>query len=114
MSPSLRVLLVVCSVVICFFVMRRIRRSCLEVADSVFWLLIAAALIVVAVFPQLAFWASELLGFQAPVNLVFACGILVLLVRTFMQDHKIAVLKRKLTTLAQNEALREKDTAPRP
>ena len=108
MSLSLRVVLVVCSVVICVFVMRRIRKSSLEVTDSVFWLLIAAALIVVAVFPQLAYWASDLLGFDAPVNFVFACGILVLLVRTFAQDRKIAVLTRKLTSLAQKDALSEK------
>lgn len=109
MSLSLRVALIVCSVVICFFVMRRVRGSSLEVADSVFWLLTAALLIVVAVFPQLAYWVSGLLGFEAPVNFVFACGILVLLVRTFAQDRKIAVLKRKLTTLAQDEALRRDD-----
>lgn len=111
MNIPLRVALIVCSVAILFFVMRRIRKSSLEIDDSVFWLVIAAALIVVAAFPQIAYWVSGLLGFQAPVNFVFACGIIVLLVRTFRQDQKIAVLKRKLIALAQHEALREEDPA---
>lgn len=107
MNIPLRASLILCSLVVCFFVMRRIKKSSLEVSDSVFWLLIAAALIVVALFPGLAYWVSGLLGFEAPSNFIFFCGIIVLLVRTFAQDRKIAVLKKKLTALVQNEALRD-------
>lgn len=108
MSIALRVSLIVGSLLILFFVMRRIRKSGLEIADSIFWLLISAALIVIAIFPQIAYWASDLLGFDAPVNFVFCCGIVVLLVRTFTQDQKICQLKKKLTTLTQSEALRSR------
>lgn len=105
-NVPLRISFIVCSLAILFFVMRRVRRSSLEVADTVFWLLLAGALIVVAVFPQLAYWVSGLLGFESPSNFIFACGIIVLLVRTFTQDQKICTLKRKLTHMAQEEALR--------
>lgn len=107
MNIPLRASLILCSLVVCFFVMRRIKKSSLEVSDSVFWLLIAAALIIVALFPGLAYWVSGLLGFEAPSNFIFFCGIIVLLVRTFAQDRKIAVLKKKLTALVQEEALRD-------
>lgn len=107
MNVPLRVSFIICSLAILFFVMRRIRKSSLEIADSVFWLLLAAALIVVAVFPQLAYWVSDLLGFASPSNFIFACGIIVLLVRTFTQDQKICTLKRKLVELTQSEALRD-------
>lgn len=106
MSIALRVSLIVGSLLILFFVMRRIKKSGLEIVDSIFWLLISAALIIIAVFPQIAYWASDLLGFDAPVNFVFCCGIVVLLVRTFTQDQKICQLKKKLTTLVQDEAMR--------
>ena len=108
MSIPLRVSLIICSLVVLFFVMRRIRKAGLEISDSIFWLGISFLLIVIAVFPQIAYWASEVLGFDAPVNFVFACGIIVLLVRTFTQDQKICQLKKKLTTLVQSEALRDK------
>lgn len=111
MGIQLRVSLVVCSLLIFLFVMRRVRRSTLEMADAVFWLLLAAALIVVALVPQLAYWVSDLLGFRSPSNFVFACGIIVLLVRTFHQDQQVAVLRRKLSSLVQHEALREADPA---
>ena len=103
----LRVSLLIVSFVLLFFVLRRIRKSGLEIVDSVFWICISALLIITTAFPQIAYWASGLLGFDAPVNFIFCCGILVLLVRTFKQDQKICTLKKKLTTLTQNEALKK-------
>ena len=46
-------------------------------------------------------------GFDSSSNFVFFCDILVLLARLFTQDLKVAMLKRKLTTLTQTEALKE-------
>ena len=108
MSVALRVSLLVCSVLVLFFVMRRFRKAGLEISDSIFWLALSLVLIVIAMFPQIAYWASGILGFDAPVNFVFVCGIITLLVRTFTQDQKICQLKKKLTTLVQSEALKDK------
>lgn len=108
MNILLRVALIVCAALILLFVLRRIRKTNLEIADSIFWLFIVGVLLVLAIFPQIAYWASGILGFDAPVNFIFCCGILVLLVRTFTQDQKICELKKKLVKLAQSEALRDK------
>ena len=108
MNGPLRIALIVCAALIPLFVLRRIRKSSLEITDSIFWLFIVAILLVLAVFPQIAYWASDVLGFDAPVNFIFCCGILVLLVRTFTQDQKICELKKKLVKMAQAEALRDK------
>lgn len=107
-NTPLRVSLIVCALLILLIVLRRIRKSNLEIADSIFWLIIVVALLVLALFPQIAYWASGVLGFDAPVNFIFCCGILVLLVRTFTQDQKICELKKKLVRMAQSEALRDK------
>ena len=106
----LRIALLVVSFVLLFFVLRRIRKSGLEISDSTFWIALSMLLIITAVFPQIAYWAANLLGFDAPVNFVFCCGILVLLVRTFAQDQKICALKKQLITLTQSEALKECDS----
>lgn len=58
--------------------------------------------------PPRALFSDRMLGFDAPVNFIFCCGILVLLVRTFTQDQKICELKKKLVRMAQSEALRDK------
>ena len=105
MNGPLRIALIVCAALILLFVLRRIRKSSLEITDSIFWLFIVAILLVLAVFPQIAYWASDVLGFDAPVNFIFCCGILV---RTFTQDQKICELKKKLVRMAQSEALRDK------
>lgn len=107
LSLALRIALVICSLVLLLLVLRRIERAGLEIVDSIYWLAISVLLIIVAVFPQIAYWASNLLGFDAPVNFIFCCGILVLLVRTFKQDRKICELKKKLVKMAQSEALRD-------
>lgn len=114
MSIPLRVVLVVGSALVLFVVMRKVRKAGLEISDSIFWLGLSLVLLLIAVFPQAAYAASGLLGFDAPSNFVFFCGIVVLLARTFTQDRKIATLKKKLTSLAQAEALGEKDEALRP
>ena len=107
MSIQLRVFLIACSVVLLYFVMRRIRKSSLEIEDSIYWLAIAAVLIIIAIFPQIAYWLSGVLGIASPANLVFFSAIVLLLVRTFKQDQKISVLKKKLIGIAQQEALRK-------
>ena len=106
---ALRVSLIVCSALVLYFVMRKVRKADLEITDSIFWLLLSLLLIIAAIFPGIAYWASGLLGFDSPANFVFLCGIVVLLIRTFTQDRKIATLKRKLTTMAQTEALKDAD-----
>ena len=108
MNDALRISLIICSLLILLFVLRRIRKSSLEIADSIFWLFIVVVLLALAIFPQIAYLASRILGFDAPSNFIFACGILVLLVRTFMQDQKICELKKKIVKMAQFDALREK------
>ena len=109
MNIALRVSLIVCSALVLYFVMRKVRTADLEITDSIFWLLLSLLLIIAAIFPGIAYWASGLLGFDSPANFVFLCGIVVLLIRTFTQDRKIATLKRKLTTMAQTEALNDAD-----
>lgn len=105
MNIVLRTLLFVGSAIILLFVICKLKKSGLEITDSIFWLVLALLLIIVALFPGLVFWASGLLGFQSPSNFVFLIVVGVLLVRLFSQDCKIALLKRKLITMAQTEAL---------
>lgn len=109
MTLGIRLLLLIGSLWILYFVCRKLRKSGLGVEDSIFWLTLAALLIVAAAFPGLIYWASDLLGFQSPSNFVFLCGVGILLVRLFSQDCKISALQRKLIRFAQNEALGEAD-----
>ena len=109
MSAMLRVFLVVCAVVVLGFVVRKIKKSQLSATGSIYWLLLSLALVVIAVFPQIAFFFSDLLGFQSASNFVFLAVIALLLIRQFSLQTQITQLQTKLTALVQEIALRDAD-----
>ena len=106
MSVALRVALVVIALFVLLMVVRGLRKGSFEVMDSLFWLLLALLLLIAAVAPHLVYAVSSLLSIESPANFVFLAGIVLLLVRVFQQDRQITALRQKLTTLVQNEALK--------
>lgn len=107
MSITLRLLLVAVSILMMVFVIRKLRKTALEIQSSIFWIGLAALLIFAAAFPGIVYWASDALGFTSPSNFVYFCGIMIVLAHSFTQELKIALLKKKLTTLVQALALKE-------
>lgn len=107
MSLSLRGALVVMALLVLLMVVRGLRKGSFEVMDSLFWLLLSALMLAVALVPQVVYFTAGVLSIQSPANFVFLCGIVLLLVRVFQQDRQLTVLRQKLTTLVQNEALKD-------
>lgn len=107
MSPVFSIALVICAVLAFAFVLRKIRKSEIRIADSTFWFLFAASLVLLAVFPQIAFFCAEVLGMEAPSNFVFLYVIAVLVIREFLTTVEVSKLRARLSSLAQQEALAE-------
>lgn len=107
MTASLRILLVISAVFVLIFVVRKIRKSQLQVMDAVFWLFFSLSFVLLAVFPQIASALASLLGFQAASNFVFLYVIAVLVVRDFSQTVKLARLRDRFNALLQEVALRD-------
>ena len=105
MSAMLRAVLLVSAFVALFMIIRRLKKSQIQVMDSIFWLLFSLSFVVLAVFPQIAAILSEILGFQAPSNFVFLYVIAVLVLRDFTMTVKYARLRDKLDQLVQEIAL---------
>lgn len=108
MSSILRVFLVIIAIFVLVFILRKIKKSEIQISDSVFWFLFAASFVLLAVVPQIASFFSRLLGFEAPSNFIFLYVIGVLVIREFSMTVKVAQLRSKLTTLVQEMALRDK------
>lgn len=106
MNPILRGSLVICALLTLVFVTRKLRRSQFDTADSLFWLFLSACLLAVSIFPNIAYFFSSLLGIQSPSNFIFLTVIALLLVREFSIQIELSQLRRKLTFLAQEIALR--------
>ena len=107
MSWSMRILLLLGSVLTAVYVLRKVRKSKMRTEDSVFWLLFSLILVVLGVFPGIAIHVSEWIGVQSPANLVFLVVIFLLLVKVFMMDQRISRLQQQVTRIVQRVAIDE-------
>lgn len=105
MSISLRVLLIVSAAVVLLFVVRKLKKSQMQVLDSLFWLLFSLSFVILGIFPEIAVACSEPFGFVSPSNLVFLYVIAVLVVRDFCNSLRLAKLEERLNSLVQAFAL---------
>lgn len=69
------------------------------------WILLTIAVLLIGVFPQLAYWLSSLAGVRTPSNLVFALAILVLLAVAIQLSVEVSNLEEETRTLAEEIAL---------
>ena len=107
MSIALRVLLIIVSVMNTLNILRRIRKSKLQIDYSIFWLVFSMILIVIAVFPQIVIKLAQIIGFQSPANMVFLLVIFALLFKSFQSTLEISQLQYKIEELTQKIALEE-------
>ena len=70
MTPTLRVVLIVVSILTTFMIMRKIRQSKLQIEDSIFWLGFSSILIVFSIFPGLPDLLAELAGTYTTANFI--------------------------------------------
>ena len=103
----LRVCLIVGSLITAVYVLRRVRHAKIQIEDTIFWLLFSGVLLVLAVFPGIAYWASRLLGFQSPINFVYIVVIFLLLVKQFLLSIRISQLDSRLRILTEQVALNQ-------
>lgn len=101
MTMVLRGVLIVASVLNCWWIIRRIQKAQAKIEDSVFWICFSGVLIVMSVFPELVIWGARVTGVQSPVNFVFLCIIFILMVKIFRLSVKVSLLESKLQGLAQ-------------
>lgn len=105
MTIFFRAFLIVCAFAAWAFVMRKIRRSEIKIADSTFWFLFVGSVVVFAVFPAVPRFFSDLLTVSSPSNFVFMYLIAVLIVHQFTQAVQISKLQARIETLTQESAL---------
>ena len=111
MTGWLRVLLIAGALVVMALVLWKIRKAQMRIADSTFWFLFSGLLVVFAVFPQVPFFLSFLIGIDSPSNFVFLFVIAALFVHEFYLTVELSRLRAKVARLVQHDALREAERA---
>ena len=107
MSIAIRICLILGSLATAGFILRRVRKAQVQIEDTIFWFIFSGLLLLLSVFPEIAYYASYLLGFQAPINFVYLFIIFVLMVNQFFMSVRLSQMDNKVRKLAQRVALNE-------
>ena len=106
-QPVIRVCLIIGSLIPAGYILQRVRSAKVQIEDTIFWLLFSGVLLILAVFPGIAYWASSLLGFISPINFVYIVVIFLLLAKQFFMSIKLSQLDSRLRILTEQVALNE-------
>ena len=101
MTLTLRVVLVLVSLMTLLFVMRKVRSSKIRLEDSMAWILFSGVLFVLSVFPGIFDFLAELAGVYSTVNFVFLFFIFVLLILCFSLNMKVSQMDTKIKEFTQ-------------
>jgi hypothetical protein len=109
MSLTLRIMLIAAALIANVSVIRRIRKAKLKIDDAVFWVIFSLIILLIAVYPRIIYFLSDISGVRSPANLLYLLIISVLLVKIFSMSIKISTLEDKFKSLVQKLSLEEED-----
>lgn len=107
MSTSMRVLLLIGAIVLLIFVQRKLKTSQMQLMDALFWIAFSFLIFVLSIFPYVGIAIAQALGVESAANFIFLSVILLLIVKSFLQEIKLSSLEQKLTNMTQELAIRE-------
>ena len=109
MTITLRIILIICSVISFILCVRKIKKSELKIENSIILFLGSILLILMSIFPGAVSWVSKLLGFESSVNFVWMAAIGFLLLEIFLDNIRISDLNEKVKNFNHYIALKENE-----
>jgi hypothetical protein len=82
-----------------------LRRKHLREKYAILWVVVAVMTLLVAAFPQIIYWASDLVGVAVPANLLFFVASMVLLGISVHHSYELGRLEDRSRILAEEVAL---------
>lgn len=107
MSLRLQFVFICASILTFVFVIRKIRKQGLNINQSIVWILWAILLLILSVFPGIALWVSDKLGFMSASNFIFSLFIFFLYIITFLQASELSKIQDKNKELIQKLSIKE-------
>ncbi len=101
MSVQLQVALIVLTILLFLYLIGNVRKGKLRTDYAVGWIFSSIALIIVAIFPQIANFGAKLLGVISTANIVFAFIIMLLIILVYVLFEKVSILEEKQKNLIQ-------------
>ncbi len=109
MSIFFRIILIVVSIFFFTYVIRKIRKSQLQIEYAIFWVILSLLFILFSIFPQVVQWLTTICGMVAQVNFLFLTMIFILLVKVFIMSIRLGQLEEKIKNLTQQIAIQNHD-----
>lgn len=106
MSETLRLLLFFAALVTGGWILFKIRKLQIKMQDAIFWVVFAAILFILGIFPEVCYWLTDRLGIMSPANLIFLVVIFLLMEKIFTLSIIVSQLEEKVSVLSAELALR--------
>ena len=106
MSAVLRWLLIAASILVAAWILYKIRKLKVKLEDAIFWVVFSVILLVLAIFPQISYKLSNILGIKSPANLIFLIMICILIEKIFTLSVLTSQLEEKVAVLSAELAIR--------
>ena len=87
---------------------KKIRQSKLQIEYSIFWMLFAASLVILSIFPEITICGASLLGIYSSTNFIFLLIFVLLILKVFLMTIELSTLEYRVKELAQKLAISEK------
>ena len=109
MPIVLRVILIASSLAMLAFVIRKVKKSKMQIEYTVFWVLFGVLLLFISLVPQIVYFFAKLIGIQSPTNLVLAFIIFILVIKQFLMTIEISQLEVKIKELVEEISIKDKE-----
>lgn len=106
MSIYLRIILIISSLGTFWYIARKLKKSQVQIPDSIFWILSAALILFMSLFPDVVCRITYMIGIESPVNGIFLVIIFILLIKSFFLSIKISQLEYKIKRLVEEIGVR--------
>lgn len=113
MTAVFRIILLFVCIGTFALIMQKIRHAKMRIEDAVFWVLLCVMLLIFAIFPAIPDWMAGMLGIYSTPNFLFLFLIFILILKIFSMSLHLSALERRLTELAQAQALEVHDVRAR-
>ena len=109
MPVVLRIVLIVSSILMLIYMLKKVKKSKVQIEHTIFWIIFGVFLILISLIPQIVYLFAHLLGIQSPANLVLVFIIIfILLIKQFLMTIEMSQLEIKIRELVEEIALKEK------
>lgn len=105
MTTLFRIILLAVSLVTLYFVIKSVRNSKVRIEDASFWICFTILVAFFAIWPDIFFYLSKLVGVFDSTNFVFLFFIFILLIIAFRLNLRISQEDTKTKIMAQLYAI---------